>query len=179
MTATTAADLFNLSVVARVEVDGEDWVLYDDGTFTDAVPASQFDDVAASYTPDQYSEWCGDTEATDKATLLAIMAEADLDEIWSGACGRVVRTEEVDVVEFFRLTVYGRATVDGTDWILFGDGEVRAAFDTRFDTIEVPTVYLRDPTHRNQTADLYAKWWRDSVFADDDQLARIEAAVNA
>ena len=58
MTATTA---FGLQLLGRATVDDVEYVVYSDGQFADAVPASEYDHVDASWAAtgdhEHASEW--------------------------------------------------------------------------------------------------------------------------
>ena len=62
MNATTA---FDLTVLDRFTVDGTEYVAYDDGYFTDIIPASEFDAEAAEGTT--ADKWAQSTHAADLA----------------------------------------------------------------------------------------------------------------
>lgn len=106
---------FGLTELARVNLDGEDFVLYDDGQLADAIPAREFDDVPvefAAHTPpkfrtidgednqdaidavkehnvQRYSLWCSQTMTVNEETLERILLAAGIDAVNSGAHGRV------------------------------------------------------------------------------------------
>lgn len=107
-----ATACFGLTVLARATVNGLDWVLYsDDGALTDATLASDYDDVSAEHAAvkvddydndndneidaahthngGRYSRWCAATATADRDTLAAILREAGIDHVNSGAHGSV------------------------------------------------------------------------------------------
>ena len=113
-TATaTATEVFSgLNEVARITLDGDDYVIYSDSVSVDIIHADEWDGVdiarfgacrvpafdddeegyyrAVDHNSHRYSAWCADTCAVNDRTLFArILAVAGIDHVNSGACGSV------------------------------------------------------------------------------------------
>ncbi|MGE3526007.1 MAG: hypothetical protein AB7I33_08800 [Gemmatimonadales bacterium] len=90
MTTCTPKSRWNLTEVARVTVDGTDYVVYDDGSYRVAIEADDFD---AGTEETDYSLWCAATAGVgDRDLARRIAAEAGLDGIYT--CGDCTWVED-------------------------------------------------------------------------------------
>ena len=77
------ANRWNLDEVARVTIDGDEYVIYSDDSHTVAIDAADF---GAPTTEHDYSLWCAGTTGAGDHDLVARIAEAaGLDGLYS--CG--------------------------------------------------------------------------------------------
>ena len=89
-----ATDCYGLTEIGRCDIDGVEYVAYEDGQYSYAVLASEYDDVHdepqddAEWRADAYDEWCTRTSCVDRATSAAVASELSLDGIYStdGTC---------------------------------------------------------------------------------------------
>ncbi len=86
MNATPAAR-WNLDELARVTVDGTEYVVYSDGHYSWAMPAAGYD---AETSEEDYSHWCTTRAGRgigDHALLRRILVAAELEVVYSaGDC---------------------------------------------------------------------------------------------
>lgn len=96
MTGTEIVDAFRSAYTVTVE--GTEYLVYEDGSYTHAVLAADADRVAEAEVGD-YTDWCGRVRAVaDVDTARAIMAEAGIGliHLGDGCCTAVQPAPEAD-----------------------------------------------------------------------------------
>lgn len=111
----TPAERWSLTEVARVEVDGETYVVVDDGTYRTAQHVGVFD---AETSETDYSAWCAANPGVGDEDLCARIATvAELPGVVTAGSCRWVAAVSTD-----RAADFGRKCAEG--WIKETDGEV-------------------------------------------------------
>lgn len=96
MTGTEIVDAFRSA--DTVTVEGTEYLVYEDGSYTHAVLAADAERVADVEVGD-YTDWCGRVRAVaDVETARAIMAEAGINliHLGDGCCTAVAPAPEAD-----------------------------------------------------------------------------------
>jgi len=81
-----------------------------------------------------------------------------------------IDTVTVNAAEFFNLEILGHADNDLRVFVLFRDDVGTFAVEDWCMDLEVPA----DRIGQHDVSDLYAKWWNDSLFADDAELEAVK-----
>jgi len=88
------SERWNLREIGRTKINDQEWVVYDDGSWTGATLARDFDNPTQE---DDYSQWCADTVAAgDDKLCQCIASKVGLSWIQTaGLCITVYHNEKI------------------------------------------------------------------------------------